>query len=154
VGVTGTDGKTTVTRMIEAVLAQNGMPTGVIGGIDHHFETHTWPEAGTTPPPGVLQERLAQFADLGARAVAMEVTSHALSQSRAKSVPWDVAVFTNLTRDHLDYHGTPEAYFAAKETLFTELLASSPKSPTHAIVNLDTPYGSRLRVPARATRWT
>jgi UDP-N-acetylmuramoyl-L-alanyl-D-glutamate--2,6-diaminopimelate ligase len=153
VGITGTDGKTTVAWMTEAVLAAGGMPTGVIGTVDHHFAGHTWP-GDTTPPPLALQERLSQFVALGARAVALEATSQGLSQSRVSSVPFDVAVFTNLTRDHLDYHRTLEAYFEAKERLFTEALAATPKSPVHAIVNVDTPYGARIRVPANARKWT
>jgi UDP-N-acetylmuramoyl-L-alanyl-D-glutamate--2,6-diaminopimelate ligase len=153
VGVTGTDGKTSVTCMVEAVLAAGGIPTGVIGTVDHHFAGHKWP-GDTTPPPLVLQERFARFLDLGARAVAMEATSQGLSQSRVSGVPFDVAVFTNLTRDHLDYHHTLDAYFEAKERLFTEALAATPKSPCYAIINIDTPYGPRVRVPSRATKWT
>ena len=153
VGVTGTDGKTTVAWMAEAVLAGCGMPTGVMGTVDHHFAEHTWP-GDTTPPPLALQERLSQFLALGARAVTLEATSQGLSQSRVSSVPFDVAVFTNLTRDHLDYHRTLDAYFEAKERLFTEALAATPKSPCHAILNVDTPYGARIRVPAQATKWT
>lgn len=153
VGVTGTDGKTTVAWMTEAVLAGGGIPTGVIGTVDHHFAGHTWP-GDTTPPPLALQERLSQFRALGARAVALEATSQGLSQSRVGSVPFDVAVFTNLTRDHLDYHRTLEAYFEAKERLFTEALAASPKARRHAIINVDTAYGARIRVPAGVTRWT
>lgn len=153
VGVTGTDGKTSVTCMAEAVLAACGIPTGVIGTVDHHFGEHRWP-GDTTPPPLVLQERLSQLVDLGARAVALEATSQGLSQSRVSGVPFDVAVFTNLTRDHLDYHRTLDAYFAAKERLFTEALAGSPKPRRHAIVNVDTDHGARLRVPAGVTRWT
>ena len=152
VGVTGTDGKTTVTWMTEAVLGAR-LPTGVIGTVDHHFGQHTWP-GDTTPPPLALQARLSEFRALGARAVALEATSQGLSQSRVSSVPFDVAVFTTLTRDHLDYHHTLEAYFAAKERLFTEALAESPKSPRHAILNVDTPHGARIRVPAAVTRWT
>ena len=153
VGVTGTDGKTTVTWMAEAVLVGCGTPTGVIGTVNHHFREHTWP-GDTTPPPLALQARLSQFRALGARAVALEATSQGLSQSRVSSVPFDVAVFTNLTRDHLDYHRTLEAYFEAKERLFTEALAASPKSPRLAIINVDTPHGARIRVPAEATKWT
>ena len=153
VGVTGTDGKTTVAWMTEAVLAGVGLPTGVIGTVDHHFAGNRWP-GDTTPAPLALQERLSQFLALGARAVALEATSQGLSQSRVGSVPFDVAVFTNLTRDHLDYHRTLEAYFAAKERLFTEALAATPKRGSHAIVNVDTPHGARLRVPETATRWT
>lgn len=153
VGVTGTDGKTTVTHMAEAVLAAAGIPTAVIGTVDHHFGAHRWP-GDTTPPPLVMQARLAEFLGLGARAVALEATSQGLSQARVNGVPFDVAVFTNLTRDHLDYHRTLDGYFEAKQRLFTEALASSPKRDCFAIINVDTPYGSRLRVPSRATRWT
>ncbi len=153
VGVTGTDGKTTVTWMTEAVLAAVGVPTGVIGTIDHHVGAHTWP-GDTTPPPLVLQERLARFVCLGARAVALEATSQGLSQSRVGSVPFDVAVFTNLTRDHLDYHHTIESYFAAKERLFTEALAGSQKARRLALINIDTPHGARIRIPTGVTRWT
>jgi UDP-N-acetylmuramoyl-L-alanyl-D-glutamate--2,6-diaminopimelate ligase len=153
VGVTGTDGKTTVAWMTEAVLAGGGLPTGVIGTVDHHFGEHRWP-GDTTPPPLALQERLSQILALGAGAVVLEATSQGLSQSRVSSVPLDVAVFTNLTRDHLDYHRSLEAYFAAKERLFTEALALSPKPLRHAIVNVDTPYGARVRVPDGVTRWT
>jgi UDP-N-acetylmuramoyl-L-alanyl-D-glutamate--2,6-diaminopimelate ligase len=153
VGVTGTDGKTTVAWMAEAVLAGCGMNVGVIGTVDHHFGEHRWP-GDTTPPPLALQERLSQFLALGARAVALEATSQGLSQSRVGSVPFDVAVFTNMTRDHLDYHRTLEAYFEAKERLFTEALAATTKSPCYAIINVDTPYGARIRVPPNATKWT
>jgi len=153
VGITGTDGKTTVAWMVEAVLAGCGRPTGVIGTVDHHFGEHRWP-GDTTPPPLALQERLSQFAALGARAVVLEATSQGLSQSRVSSVPFDVAVFTSFTRDHLDYHRTLEAYFAAKERLFTEALEGSTKSPCYAIINIDTPYGARIRVPGKAKKWT
>ncbi len=153
VGITGTDGKTTVAWMTEAVLAGCGKPTGVIGTVDHHFGEHRWP-GDTTPPPLALQQRLSQMLALGARAVALEATSQGLSQSRVGSVPLDVAVFTNLTRDHLDYHRTLEAYFEAKQRLFSEALAATTKQRCHAIINLDTPYGARIRVPAKATSWT
>jgi UDP-N-acetylmuramoyl-L-alanyl-D-glutamate--2,6-diaminopimelate ligase len=153
VGVTGTDGKTTVTWLVEAVLAGCGIPTGVIGTVDHHFGEHRWP-GETTPPPLALQERLSQLHALGARAVALEATSQGLSQSRISSVPLDVALFTNLTRDHLDYHRTLDAYFDAKQRLFTEALAHSIKPARHAIVNLDTSFGTRIQPPRGATLWT
>lgn len=147
VTITGTDGKSTVAWMVEPVLEAVGLATGVIGTVDHHFRGRVWP-GDTTPPPLVLQQRLRQLVDLGAKAVALEATSQGLSQSRVGSVPLDVAVFTNLTRDHLDYHGTLDAYFAAKERLFTETLAASPKRLRHAVINVDTEYGARIRVPS------
>lgn len=153
IGITGTDGKSTVAWMVEALLNVFGKPTGVIGTISHHFQTpakrHTWP-GQTTPPPLVMQQRLRELHALGANAVVFEATSQALSQSRVSSVPLDVAIFTNLGRDHLDYHLTQERYFAAKERLFTEMLGSTTKQPSHAIVNVDTPFGERLRIPSRA----
>lgn len=153
VGITGTDGKTSVAWMTEAVLAGCGLPTAVIGTVDHHFGSHCWP-GDTTPPPLVLQERLAQFRALGARAVAMEATSQGLSQSRVGSVPFDVAIFTTLTRDHLDYHRSMEAYFEAKARLFTEALCASTKPRRHAIINIDTEYGARICVPQGVTTLT
>lgn len=157
VGITGTDGKSTVAWMVEAVLNGCGTPTAVIGTVDHHFvdghSRHAWPGA-TTPPPLAMQERLAQLHALGAQAVALEATSQGLSQSRISGVPLDVALFTNLAHDHLDYHGHVDAYFEAKDRLFSEVLAATPKTPCHAIINIDTPFGARIRVPKKATRTT
>lgn len=137
VGVTGTNGKTTTTHMIEAVLNFGGLPTGVVGTIDHHLGSHVWSTERTTPDPVVFQLRLRDFLTHGAKAVALEVTSHALDQARVDSVEYDVGIFTNLTRDHLDYHGTTEAYFEAKLRFFTELLKFSSKPNTRAILNVD-----------------
>jgi UDP-N-acetylmuramoyl-L-alanyl-D-glutamate--2,6-diaminopimelate ligase len=140
VGVTGTDGKSTTTWMTEAVLGRGNLPTGVIGNIDHHFADACWPTAvdghATTPDPLTMQARLRQFRSLGARAVAMEVSSHALSQGRVDAVAFDVCVITNMMRDRLDYHGSAERYFAAKERLFTEVLAGTRKTPCWAVVNV------------------
>jgi len=140
VGVTGTNGKTTTTHMIEAVLNHGGLPTGVIGTIDHHLGAKVWSTERTTPDPVVFQTRLRQFVESGAKAVAIEVTSHALDQSRVESVEFDVGLFTNLTRDHLDYHGTIEAYFESKLKFFTELLHRSEKPRPRAILHIDDPW--------------
>ncbi len=144
VGVTGTNGKTTTTNMVEKVLNEYGWPTGVIGTIDHHFLDKVWASELTTPDPIAFQRRLAEFIALGAQAVCLEVSSHALVQSRVDEVQFDVAVFTNLTRDHLDYHHTMENYFLAKLKLFNELLARSKKKNTYAIINTDDESGVRL----------
>ena len=109
VGVTGTTGKTTTTHLLAAIFEHAGLPCGVIG---------TLTGAHTTPEAPELQARLAGFRDEGRRAVAMEVSSHALEQHRADATHFAVAVFTNLGRDHLDFHGTIERYFAAKARLF------------------------------------
>ena len=143
VGVTGTNGKTTTTHMIESVLNRGGWPTGVVGTIDHHLGTTVWPSDMTTPDPIAFQSRLKDFADHGAKAVALEVSSHALDQARVDGVEFDVGVFTNLTRDHLDYHGTMEAYFAAKLRFFTELLRESSKKSRFAILNVDDAHVAR-----------
>jgi UDP-N-acetylmuramoyl-L-alanyl-D-glutamate--2,6-diaminopimelate ligase len=130
VGVTGTNGKTTVAHLLEAVLGTHGWATGVIG---------TLTGARTTPEAPALQEALARFRDAGMAAVAMEVSSHALVQHRVDGVGFAAAVFTNLSQDHLDYHGTMEDYFAAKVRLF------EPGRAEVAVVNVDDPWGVRLR---------
>lgn len=154
VGVTGTNGKTSLTYLIEAILNEANQPTAVIGTINHHFQHQVWPTDMTTPDPLSLQKRLSEFVQAGAKAVAMEVSSHALSQRRADSVSFDSVVFTNLTRDHLDYHKSMSNYFAAKQRLFSDLLWKSSKTQIQAIVNSDDIYGRRLRIADRADLWT
>jgi UDP-N-acetylmuramoyl-L-alanyl-D-glutamate--2,6-diaminopimelate ligase len=149
VGVTGTNGKTSMTYMIEHLLNSANMHVGVIGTIDHHLKDKVWPSAMTTPDPIHLQERIAEMLTSGADALAMEISSHALDQKRAESVAFDVAVFSNLTRDHLDYHKTMEAYFEAKSKLFSHLLDQSTKSPLYAVVNTMSSWGRKIRIPDR-----
>jgi UDP-N-acetylmuramoyl-L-alanyl-D-glutamate--2,6-diaminopimelate ligase len=134
VGVTGTNGKTTTTWLLKAVLEAAGRPTGLIG---------TLSGARTTPEAPDLQARLAELRDEGARAVSMEVSSHALALHRVDGTRFAVAVFTNLGRDHLDFHDTLEEYFAAKARLFTPELAEV------AVVGVDDPHGRLLRDAAR-----
>ena len=130
VGVTGTNGKTTVTQLIGSVLAAAGRPTEVIGTLGG---TRTTPEAPD------LQCYLAEARRRRASgAVAMEVSSHALTQHRVDAIVFDVAAFTNLSRDHLDHHGSMEAYFEAKASLF------APERCRHAVVLADDPWGARL----------
>lgn len=152
VGVTGTNGKTTVTYMVEKILNHFGWPTGVIGTIDHHLQGKSWPSALTTPDPVTLQQRLREFVEHGARAVAFEVSSHALDQSRVESLKFAVGIFTNFTRDHLDYHQTMENYFAAKERLFSELLGRDPKTAV-AVLNVDDPWIAKTQVKEGVTTW-
>ncbi|KYG68341.1 UDP-N-acetylmuramoyl-L-alanyl-D-glutamate--2,6-diaminopimelate ligase [Bdellovibrio bacteriovorus] len=154
VGVTGTNGKTSVTYMTEAILNAGKIPTGVIGTVNHHLLDKVWPSEMTTPDPVFLQKRLREFRDDGAMAVAMEVSSHALDQKRVDSVPFNTVIFTNLTRDHLDYHETMDQYFEAKQRLFTDLLWKTEKSPCYAIVNTADKYGRRLKVADPAVLWT
>ena len=154
VGVTGTNGKTTVSNMVEAILTKIGKPTGVIGTIDHHLGGKIWKSEMTTPDPVSFQSRLAEFLDRGAKALSMEVSSHALSQSRVDEVSFDVALFTNLSRDHLDYHKDMEDYFDAKKKLFTELLRRSTKPEPTAVVNVDDEYGKRLKALPGVRVWS
>ncbi|HVR47817.1 MAG TPA: UDP-N-acetylmuramoyl-L-alanyl-D-glutamate--2,6-diaminopimelate ligase [Candidatus Binatia bacterium] len=135
VGVTGTNGKTTTSRMIGAILNEAGIPCGVIGTVGAEFASHTWRLANTTPLPPELHGLLAHMRDGGARAIAMEVSSHALALDRVDDVRFRIAVLTNLTRDHLDFHQTPEAYAAAKRRLFD----LAPIS----VLNVDDQYGAR-----------
>ncbi len=133
VGVTGTNGKTTVTHMVRAILERSGQPTAVIGTLDG---------ARTTPEAPVLQGLLADVRDHGGRVAAVEVSSHALEAHRVDGIVFDVAAFTNLSREHLDHHGTMEAYFEAKAALF------DPARALRAVVFVDDPWGARL-----AERW-
>ncbi len=152
IGVTGTNGKTTITYMIEKILNRFGLPCGVIGTIDHHLLERKWVSQLTTPDPLTLNLRLREFADAGARAAAFEVSSHALDQARVESLPFAVAVFTNFTRDHLDYHVSMEKYFAAKERLFNELLGKS-KWASVAVLNADDPWIKKTKVREGSTVW-
>ena len=129
VGITGTNGKTTTAYLVQAALAAGGVPTRVIG---------TLSGARTTPESPELQRLLRSVADEGASAVAMEVSSHALVQHRVDSVEFAVAAFTNLSQDHLDYHGDMESYFSAKAMLFESGRARM------GVVNVDDRWGARL----------
>lgn len=144
IAVTGTNGKTTTTHLVEAILNYAGKSTGVIGTIDHHLGKKVWPTELTTPDPVMFQKRLREFQEEGASAVALEASSIALTQARIENVDYDCALFTNLSRDHLDYHSDMEDYFQAKLRLFTELLARSSKDQRTAVINGKDPYGQRI----------
>jgi len=143
-GVTGTNGKTTTTWLIESIWQAAGLRTGVIGTIAYRFAGVTRPAPFTTPEAPVLQGLLAEMRGAGVTHVAMEVSSHALAQRRADGIRFDAAAFTNLTRDHLDFHGSLEAYAAAKARLFEDLLPASGKRDAVAVLNVDDPEGGRL----------
>ncbi len=118
VGVTGTNGKTTTTHLVRDVIEAAGIPCGVVGTLGGAFRDRRWELSNTTPLALELQALLASMRDAGARAVAMEVSSHALALNRVDHVRFAVAALTNITRDHLDFHGTFERYTAAKRRLF------------------------------------
>jgi UDP-N-acetylmuramoyl-L-alanyl-D-glutamate--2,6-diaminopimelate ligase len=137
-GVTGTNGKTTTAFLLEAMLRHQGRKTILAGTIEYHAAGRIFPAPHTTPESRDLLELFREGVDGGATEAVMEVSSHALDQERTAGLAFDVAIFTNLTRDHLDYHHTMEDYFAAKRKLFES-------SPRVAILNVDDPYGARLR---------
>src|SRR6266852_7113454 len=142
--VTGTNGKTTTTFLIKHICEKAGTRCGLLGTVRYEIGERVLPAARTTPESLDLQELLAQIANAGCRAAAMEVSSHALAQERTRGIEWDVAVFTNLTQDHLDFHRTMENYFNSKVKLFTQLPKQEKKQKPVAIVNIDDRYGEHL----------
>jgi UDP-N-acetylmuramoyl-L-alanyl-D-glutamate--2,6-diaminopimelate ligase len=138
VGVTGTNGKATTTFLIRSMLEAAGMPCGVIGGVRLVIGGDARESHYTTPGAIYIQRYLRRMADAGDRACAMEVSSHGIDQRRVAGTRFAAAVFTNLSREHLDYHKTMERYFAAKRRLFVELV------PGVSLVNADDAYGRRL----------
>src|SRR5438552_5789961 len=143
-GVTGTNGKTTTTFLIKHICEKAGTRCGLLGTVRYEIGERVLPAARTTPESLDLQELLSQIVNAGCRAAAMEVSSHALAQERTRGIEWDVAVFTNLTQDHLDYHGTMENYFAAKAKLFEQLAQQQKKKKPVAVINIDDRYGRQL----------
>ncbi|MEW6556979.1 MAG: UDP-N-acetylmuramoyl-L-alanyl-D-glutamate--2,6-diaminopimelate ligase [Elusimicrobiota bacterium] len=142
--VTGTNGKTTITYLLEKIFQHADIKLGVIGTISYEFGDFDIPAVTTTPQSCDLHELLARMKTLSADGVAIEVSSHGLAQNRIAGLNCDVAIFTNLTRDHLDYHKTMDAYKKAKFLLFEKFLAESQKSPKFAVLNLDDPAGKEL----------
>jgi UDP-N-acetylmuramoyl-L-alanyl-D-glutamate--2,6-diaminopimelate ligase len=144
IGVTGTNGKTTINWIIYHALNRLGEGALRIGTLGTEYLGHA-PREGTltSPDPVSLHEVMREALTAGARSCVMETSSHALDQARVEDVHFDIGVFTNLTRDHLDYHKTFENYFAAKSHLF-DLLAGGPKRTRGAAINLDDPYGVQL----------
>ncbi len=143
VGVTGTNGKTTTTFMLERCLAAAGHTTGLLGTVEVHIGAETAPVVRTTPEAIDLQRTLALMRDSGVTAVAMEASSHGLELGRVNGTVFACGVFTNLTQDHLDFHGTMERYYRAKARLFNEGLAA------RAVINLDDEFGRRLAASLR-----
>lgn len=142
VGITGTNGKTTIAFMLRDILRAAGREPGLIGTVEYEIGSRSIPAQRTTPDAVTLQSMLAQMVEAGCLSAVMEVSSHALVQKRTHGIAFDVAVFTNLTRDHLDYHHTMEEYFEAKALLFDDL-GTGGKTAT-AVVNLDDPWGREL----------
>jgi len=143
IGVTGTNGKTTTTFLVKHLLESANRLSGLIGTVQYQTGKRVLPAHRTTPESLDLQQLLRHCVEAGCRNVVIEVSSHALSQNRAAEIDFDVGVFTNLTRDHLDFHEGMKNYFEAKTRLFENLRASEKKSRT-AVINVDDPYGQQL----------
>jgi UDP-N-acetylmuramoyl-L-alanyl-D-glutamate--2,6-diaminopimelate ligase len=168
IGITGTNGKTTTSYLVDALLAAQGRRTGLIGTVQYRIGAESVAAGQTTPEALETQSLLRRMVAAGVTAVAMEVSSHALALSRVDGIDFDVAVFTNLTQDHLDFHVNMDAYREAKRRLFV-LLAAGRKPVRTAVVNADDPsglamvaglplptltYGVRGRADVRPTRWS
>ncbi|HSX71783.1 MAG TPA: Mur ligase family protein, partial [Pseudomonas sp.] len=146
VGVTGTNGKTSVSQLVAQALDLLGERCGIVGTLGTGFFEALQSGRHTTPDPVSVQATLAELKQAGARAVAMEVSSHGLDQGRVAALDFDVAVYTNLSRDHLDYHGSMEAYGAAKAKLFAW------PSLKARVVNLDDAFGRELAAQPSESR--
>lgn len=140
-GVTGTNGKTTTVFIAEAVLQSDGRKNALVGTVEYHLPGRILPAPHTTPESLDLNRLFAEAIGVGATEAVMEVSSHALDQQRVYGVPFDVAVFTNLTRDHLDYHVDMDRYFAAKRVLFEGCGTDAPRV---AVLNADDEFGASL----------
>ena len=152
IGVTGTNGKTTTTYVCKALLEALGHRVGLIGTVAYQIGKDTIPASHTTPGALELQQLLARMVSDGCTTAVMEVSSHALAQDRIAGCEYDVAVFSNLTQDHLDFHKTMEEYFQAKLRLFTGL--TGPKPDKRAIVNIDDPAGEQIKRMCQVPVWT
>lgn len=142
IGVTGTNGKTTVAFMIKHILETAGTKTGLIGTVRYEVGDRVIPAQRTTPESLEIQRLMAHMVTAECEACVMEVSSHALEQQRVGEIEFDVSVFTNLTQDHLDYHGTMENYFVAKQKLFSPAAHGSKRGKQ--VINIDDSYGVRL----------
>ncbi len=140
IGVTGTNGKTTITYLIEHLFLHAGKRVGALGTVSYRWPGQVIDAPLTTPGCWQLHEFMARMAESGVEVAVMEASSHALDQNRTAGLEFDCAVLTNVTQDHLDYHGDMESYFQAKARLFTQI----PRRDKRAVLNWDDPYGRKL----------
>ena len=140
-GITGTNGKSTTAFLLESILTAAGRKSALVGTIEYHVAGKVLPAPHTTPEALELNRLLGEALGQGTTEAVMEVSSHALEQQRVYGIPFDVAVFTNLTRDHLDYHHTMEQYFASKQILFEGCGTEAPRA---TVLNTDDDYGQKL----------
>jgi UDP-N-acetylmuramoyl-L-alanyl-D-glutamate--2,6-diaminopimelate ligase len=144
VGITGTNGKTTLTYLLESILKEAGRNPAVLGTINYRYGGKIFPAANTTPESVDLQKLFSEMVSDGVTDVVMEVSSHALALNRVRGVHFDVGVFTNLSQDHLDFHEDIEDYFQAKLRLFCEFLPESRKKEKSAVVNMEDERGEEI----------
>ena len=144
VGITGTNGKTTTSYLLESILIKAGKSPGIIGTINYRSPDRVWEASVTTPESLDLMRIIRRMASEKVSHIVMEVSSHALHQGRVRNCPFHTAIFTNLSRDHLDYHGTMDSYFAAKSLLFKGLSKNLHGDPAKAVINWDDPKGKEL----------
>ena len=145
IGITGTNGKTTVTYLLESILKAAGFSVGVLGTVNYRFDDRVMPAPHTTPESYELQSILRRMVDKGVTHVVMEVSSHAVDLRRVDECSFDMGIFTNLSQDHLDYHKTLENYFQAKKRFFEEIIPAGKKHYAHRmIINGDDPWGQRI----------
>lgn len=144
IGVTGTNGKTTITYILEEIFRAASRNPAVIGTVSYRYGGKIIPALHTTPMSFDLQRLFSKMNECNVDICAMEVSSHALSQHRVSACHFDAAVFTNLTQEHLDFHGEMDSYFMSKAALFEDLLAKSEKKNVFAVINVDDSYGLKL----------
>jgi UDP-N-acetylmuramoyl-L-alanyl-D-glutamate--2,6-diaminopimelate ligase len=149
--ITGTNGKTTTSYLLDSVLRTSGVRTGVVGTLGYRVGDRTVEGDMTSPESLDLARLLASMVEEGVEAATMEVSSHALELKRNVGTKFDTAAFTNLSRDHLDFHGTLEEYAAAKKLLFTQLAGTAGKEGATAVVNTDDEFGRELAEYVRST---
>jgi len=151
IGITGTNGKTTTSYLIESILKEDGKSVGVMGTVNYRYADRVLPAPTTTPESVDLQKNLQAMGKAGVTHVVLEVSSHSLHQQRVRGCEFDVALFTNLSRDHLDYHGSMEEYFRAKQLLFLQYLREGKKERRFSVINTDDPKGKELSQKAEGT---
>ncbi len=144
IGITGTNGKTTTSYLLESILKETGSKVGVIGSIGYMFNGKSFKASLTTPESTDLMRIISEMRDAGVKDIIAEVSSHSLDQGRARGLDWSRAIFTNFSRDHLDYHSTMEEYFKAKQKLFSSLGEGKEREKVKAVINIDDPKGRVL----------
>ena len=149
IGITGTNGKTTTSYILESILKEGGRNVGVIGTVNYRYKGKSFQTSLTTPESNDLMKILGEMRDAGVTDIILEVSSHSLEQGRVRGLNWSRALFTNFSRDHLDYHLTMEEYFKAKSLLFASLREEEAQAKT--IINMDDPKGRELQRITKAS---